>query len=93
MTPIITQIKQIIEDEAKKYVSSCDNESGSFLRKDLEKIRTKSYMKCAELLLPVIEQLIEQRNSYPESDYPQNMCLQAIASDNQELLNTLKEGK
>ncbi|HEY9705656.1 MAG TPA: hypothetical protein V6C58_24670 [Allocoleopsis sp.] len=74
MTNPITQIKQIIEDEAEKYADvkyeglnefgSKVYSSDSILSLENRKIKMDSYKACAELLLPVLIKAIEQRNFF-----------------------------
>ena len=91
MTAIITQIKQIIEDEAEKYATSSYFHLEYSITGVTARECKKSYITGAELLLPMIEQLLIQRDWLVECS--EGSRLEKIKQLNQELLNTLKEEK
>lgn len=101
MTDLITQIKQIIEDEAEKYSkNNWQNWIGVELKKEPITI---SYKAGAEFLLPIIEKLIEKLNKqesqalgvvYESSFKTEKKHFEWFNKElNQELLNTLKGGE
>lgn len=64
--------KKQLDNKAKEYAESCDNESGSFLQRDLEKIRNKAFKSgasyVAEILMGEIRDL-KMKVSVANSDY------------------------
>lgn len=81
------QLDQIIKREAEKHVENCDNQSGSFLQRDLEKIRTKSITAGASLLaeplllaIEALEKIADPRKRHKEPDkYTEVGCIMNIS--------------
>lgn len=91
---LIEQIKQIIEDEAERY-SFTNGVAHGNRTEPAWHYSQQDFKAGAELLLPVLIKAIEQRDRFSqyEASWLDEGAVLKIQHLNQELLNTLKDGK
>jgi len=89
------QLLKELEAEIEKQSDQIMNDTGHLSDSAFYEIAgfSDGYKAGAYFLLPLIKKLLDQRDAYPESDYPKIMSDAGIAHDNTELIKILRGEK